>query len=233
MTQEIKSERDHIEIARAKLLTAILPHVEFDGWSDESLQFAIADSGVDAGLAAQVAPRGAIDLAAAFHRDGDQMMLKALYSTDLSDLRYSEKVARMVRFRIEATAQNKEAVRRGMSLFALPQNMGEGGQLIWGTVDHIWNVLGDISTDANWYTKRGTLSAVYSSTILFWLGDESEDYADTWAFLDRRIENVMQFEQVKSRVKDTALGRMFAGLMDGFQKPSDDHKAGFPGYKSN
>ena len=231
MPKAKKSERDHIEIARTQLLTAILPHVEFDGWSAESFAFAITDSGIDAGLAAQAAPRGAIDLAAAFHRDGDQLMLTALNSTDISDLRYSEKVARMVRFRIEAAERNKEAVRRGMSLFALPQNMGEGGQLIWGTVDHIWNALGDTSTDANWYTKRGTLSAVYSSTILFWLGDDSEGSTDTWAFLDRRIENVMQFEQVKSRVKDTAIGKALGGLFDRFQKPNDDHKAGFPGYK--
>jgi len=231
MSKSKKTERDHIELARSKLLEAILPNVEFDGWSDEALQMAITDSGVDAGLAAQAAPRGAIDLAALFHRQGNELMLKAHQSTDLSDLRYSEKVARMVRFRIEASEQNKEAVRRGMTLFALPQNMGEGGQLIWGTVDQIWNALGDTSTDANWYTKRGTLSAVYSSTILFWLGDDSEGHADTWAFLDRRIENVMQFEKAKARVKDTPIGRGLAGLFDRFSKPNDDHKMGFPGYK--
>lgn len=231
MPKSKKTERDHIEIARGKLLTAILPHVEFDGWSPTALDMAIADSVVDAGLAAQAAPRGAIDLAALYHCQGDQLMLTAHQSTDISDLRYSQKVARMVQFRIEAV-DNQEAVRRGMTLFALPSNMGEGGQLIWGTVDHIWNALGDTSTDANWYTKRGTLSAVYSSTILFWLGDDSEGCADTWAFLDRRIENVMQFEKVKSKIKDTGFGKALGGLFNRFNKPSDDHKAGFPGYKN-
>ena len=231
MPQQKKTERDHIEIARGKLLTAILPHIEFDGWSPIALEMAINDSGVDAGLAAQAAPRGAIDLAAAFHRQGDDLMLTAHQSTDISDLRYSQKVARMVQFRLEASEPHKEAVRRGMALFALPQNMGEGGQLIWGTVDHIWNALGDTSTDANWYTKRGTLSAVYSSTILFWLGDDSEGHTDTWAFLDRRIENVMQFEKTKAKLQDTPIGRGIAGFMDRFNKPSDDHKSGFPGYK--
>jgi ubiquinone biosynthesis protein COQ9 len=231
MPKAKKTERDHIEIARSKLLKAILPHVEFDGWSTVALDMAIADSGVDAGLAAQAAPRGAIDLAAAFHRQGDELMLTAHQSTDISDLRYSQKIARMVQFRIEAV-QDKEAVRRGMALFALPSNMGEGGQLIWGTVDHIWNALGDTSTDANWYTKRGTLSAVYSSTILFWLGDDSAGHADTWAFLDRRIENVMQFEKTKAKLKETPIGRGIAGFMDRFNKPNDDHKSDFPGYQN-
>lgn len=230
MPKSKKSERDHIEIARGKLLDAIIPHVEFDGWSPTALKMAITDSGVDAGLAAQAAPRGAIDLAAAYHRQGDQLMLTAHQSTDISDLRYSEKVARMVRFRIEAV-DNKEAVRRGMTLFALPHNMSEGGQLIWGTVDHIWNALGDTSTDANWYTKRGTLSAVYSSTILFWLGDESEGSIETWAFLDRRIANVMQFEKTKAKLKETPIGRGIAGLFDRLQKPNNDHKSDFPGYR--
>lgn len=226
-----KNESDHIKRARARLLTAALPHVDFDGWSAKTLELAMTDACIDAGLAAQACPRGGIDLATAFHCAGDVEMLVAFDGAELSDLRYSEKVARLVRFRLEASEQNKEAVRRGASLFALPQNMGEGGALVWGTVDQIWNALGDTSTDANWYTKRATLSAVYSSTVLFWLGDESTDHEDTWAFLDRRIENVMQFENMKSKIKDGPLGKGLSDLMARFSKPNDDHKNDFPGFQ--
>ena len=44
------------------------------------------------------------------------------------------------------------------------------------------------------------MSGVYGSTISVFLDDESEGYSETRAFLDRRIENVMQFEKVKARV---------------------------------
>jgi ubiquinone biosynthesis protein COQ9 len=46
-----------------------------------------------------------------------------------------------------------------------------------------------------------TLSAVYASTLSVFVNDESEDFADTRAFLDRRIDNVMQFEKVKAQTK--------------------------------
>jgi ubiquinone biosynthesis protein COQ9 len=49
----------------------------------------------------------------------------------------------------------------------------DGAKAIWGTADRIWTALGDTSDDLNWYTKRATLSAVYGSTVLYWLGDDS------------------------------------------------------------
>ena len=96
-------------------------------------------------------------------------------------------------------------------LFALPINAGEGAKAIWGTCDAIWTALGDTSDDVNWYTKRATLSGVYSSTVLFWLGDDSPDHQATWEFLDRRIENVMQFEKLKASVQKIPLLKPFFG----------------------
>jgi ubiquinone biosynthesis protein COQ9 len=119
-------------------------------------------------------------------------------------MRFREKVAHAVRLRLQA-AGDKEAVRRGTSLFALPHMAAEGSRLIWGTADAIWTALGDTSEDANWYTKRATLSAVYGSVVLFWLGDSSPDAMDTDAFIDRRIADVMQFEKVKAAVNDNPL----------------------------
>ena len=69
----------------------------------------------------------------------------------------------------------------------------------------MWKAISDPSTDFNFYTKRITLSAVYTSTFLIWLGDESENSDQTWEFLDRRIENVMQFEKLKAKCRNKDL----------------------------
>jgi ubiquinone biosynthesis protein COQ9 len=204
------------------LLDAALVHVAFDGWSDATFEAAIADSGVAPALAHALCPRGAVDLAVAYHKRGDAAMIARFEAEDVSELRYSEKVAVLVRFRLEAV-DDKEAVRRGTTLFALPQYAGTGAQLVWGTCDAIWNALGDTSDDVNWYTKRMTLSAVYSSTVLYWLGDESDGHADTWAFLDRRIENVMQFEKAKAGWRKSGLGKLMRGplsVLDGIKAPT-------------
>ncbi|MEP5155535.1 COQ9 family protein [Planktotalea sp.] len=190
--------------AKEQLLDAALNHVVFDGWGDATFAAAVQDTGLEPEFARACCPRGGVDLAIAYHQRGDRLMLERFASEDLSNLRYSEKIAALVRFRLEAVS-DKEAVQRGSTLFALPQNAADGAKLVWGTSDAIWRALDDTSRDANWYTKRTTLSAVYSATVLFWLGDQSEDYADTWAFLDRRIENVMQFEKFKAQLDASPL----------------------------
>ncbi|WP_375175804.1 COQ9 family protein [Pseudooceanicola sp.] len=190
-----------------KLIDAILMHVVFDGWSEEAFQAALADTGVDPVVARGLFPRGARDLARAWHDRGDDRMAEAFAAADLSEMRYSEKVAYAVRLRIEAI-EDKEALRRATAQNILPLNAPEGAKMLWQTADRIWTALGDTSEDYNWYTKRMTLSGVIGSTLLFWLGDDSYDNAATWEFLDRRIADVMQFEKVKAKVTNGPLGRV-------------------------
>jgi ubiquinone biosynthesis protein COQ9 len=199
------------ETTKDQLLDAALGHVPFDGWSEATFQAAIEDAGVTAALAGAVCPRGAGDLAVAYHLRGDDAMVARLKSEDLSALRFRDRIASGVRFRIEAVT-DKEAVRRGTTLFALPMHAGDGAKAIWGTADKIWNALGDTSEDVNWYTKRATLSGVYTATVLYWLGDDSVDNHATWEFLDRRIDDVMQIEKVKAQVRDSpTLSKLLAG----------------------
>jgi ubiquinone biosynthesis protein COQ9 len=217
---------------KQKLLDAALIHVAFDGWSPETFQAAVDDSGVDLALARAICPRGAVDLAVAYHQRGDQMMIEAYKALDTSQMRYSEKVAALVRCRIEA-ADDKEAVRRGSTLFALPQHAADGARLIWNTCDLIWNTLGDSSDDVNWYTKRATLSGVYGSTVLFWLGDDSLDHQATWEFLDRRTDDVMRFEKFKAGVRNNkALSALLAGPMAVLSqiKPPAGARGDLPGH---
>lgn len=211
------------------LLDAILPHVAFDGWSQTSFDAALSDTEIDAATAKTLCPRGALDLAVAYHKRGDAQMTAAMAAADVTDMRYSDKVAHAIRLRLTAAA-DKEVVRRGSSLFALPTHAGEGAKLIWGTADAIWNALGDTSTDANWYSKRATLSAVYGSVVLFWLGD-TEDATD--AFIDRRIANVMQFEKLKAQVNKSALLKPITGplgkLMSAVKAPNHTPNPDLPG----
>ncbi|WP_377191333.1 COQ9 family protein [Ruegeria meonggei] len=199
------------EDAKQQLLDAMLTHVPFDGWSETSFRAAVTDCGIDDALARAICPRGAVDLALAFHAHGDTAMVERLNSTDLSDLKFRERIAAAVRFRLEAVP-DKELVRRGMTLFSLPTHAADGAKALWQTCGLIWDTLGDTSGDVNWYTKRATLSGVYSSTLLFWLGDDSPDHQKTWEFLDRRIDNVMQFEKIKAQVNDNPLFKPFLAV---------------------
>lgn len=206
--EAVAPEIDPIVAAKNAVLDAALPHVAFDGWSDKTLRAAIAESGVDEGLAHLAFPRGAVDLALWFHDRADGALEELLKTGALDGMRIREKVAFAVRKRLEMVGADREAVRRAATLFALPIHAADGARAIWRTADIIWTGLGDTSDDANWYTKRAILSGVYSSTVLYWLGDSSEGFEDTWAFLDRRIEGVMQFEKFKAQVNQNPLGKL-------------------------
>jgi ubiquinone biosynthesis protein COQ9 len=208
----MKNNGMDIASLRESLLDAALGHVAFDGWSDVCFRAAVADADVAPDLARVICPRGALDLAVAYHQRGDAAMVARLESTELAGLRYRDRIARAVHLRLETA--DREVVRRGAALFALPMNAPTGAGLIWGTADAIWRALGDTSDDINWYSKRVTLSGVYSATLLFWLGDESEGQPATWDFLDRRIEDVMRFEKAKAQVRENELlSKLMAGPM--------------------
>lgn len=192
---------------KARLLEAALVHVPFDGWSDRTLAAACGDTGIPQSLARSLFPRGGVDLALAYHARGDAEMQSRLAETELSAMRYRDRIARAIQLRLDLA--DRELVRRGTTLFSLPLHAADGARAIWATADAIWTALGDTSTDVNWYTKRATLSAVYGATVLYWLGDDSTGHQATWDFLGRRIEQVMQIEKLKANFRENSFGKAF------------------------
>jgi ubiquinone biosynthesis protein COQ9 len=222
---EIPTEDDRIAATRRKVIAAALPHVAFDGWSDRTLAYAVEDAGVDAGLSRLAFPRGGVDLAIAFHNAKDAELAEELGRADLLGMRFRDRVAFAIMRRLELVADDREAVRRGASLFALPHHAAEGARAIWHTADTIWTALGDESRDFNWYSKRATLSAVYSSALLYWLGDQTPGFSATREFVARRIDNVMQFEEVKARIRKNPLAAAVLkgpqAILDRVRAPGD------------
>ena len=191
---------------RDKLLAAALAHVPFDGWSGRALQAGAADLGLEPALAANAFPGGPAELLEAFSTEIDRRMLVELEGRDLKSLKHRQRIGTAVRARLELLAPQREAVRRGLSFLALPRNAALGIRCLYRTVDAIWHAAGDTSTDYNFYTKRMLLAGVYSATLLFWLNDESEGFAATWAFLDRRLAEVVKI--------GGGLGRALGGLLN-------------------
>src|SRR5258705_8461395 len=98
-----------------------------------------------------------------------------------------------------------EAVRRGLAILAMPQNVPLAFRISWRTADLMWRIAGDTSTDFNHYTKRMTLGAVYASTLLAWLEDQSEGWSETADFLDRRLHGVLKFDKFISKLPGPAV----------------------------
>ena len=195
------------EDQRTALIEAILPNVPFDGWSRPALRAVARQVGMPVEEALALFPNGAAELVACFSRWADLRMLDRLEIMDLESLRIPERIALAVTTRLEILAPSREAVRRALSVLALPQHAPLGLRLLYGTVDGIWYAAGDRTTDFSFYTKRGTLAAVYAATTLYWLDDSSPDFGDTRAFLDRRLAGVASIGKARQRF-EVALERL-------------------------
>lgn len=197
---------------RERLIEAALNHVVFEGMGDRAIALGAHDIGMNPALARVWLPRGGADLAAAYHRRGDALLRDWLAATPPQG-RFRDRIASAVMQRLALS--DRQMARAGAAILALPQHATLGARLVWDTADAIWQGLGDSSQDVNWYSKRATLSAVYGATVLYWLGDDSDDLAETRAFLGRRIDGVMRFEGVKGQIGKlpgaAALARLATG----------------------
>jgi ubiquinone biosynthesis protein COQ9 len=182
---------------RERLLEAIPPFAAEFGWNERSLEAAARAAGLTAAEARLGAPRGALDVMDAFADRADQRMLAQIGEFDLKVMKVRERVRAALAARIEAQRAYKEAARTMTR--ALVRQPGEGARILWRTADRIWRALGDPSTDGNFYSKRAILAGVLASTYARWFTDKDPESAATFAFLDARIENVMQFERFKAK----------------------------------
>jgi len=203
---EEATETGGLDAAREAILDQALDLADFEGWSVPVLRRAALEAGYDRATQLIAFPKGVPDLLARWSQRCDAAAVDALHAQDLGEMRIRDKIRLGVRLRIEAMAPHKAAARHASHLLASPLHAGLGARLGYATADKIWQAIGDTSTDFNHYSKRGILTGVLSATILYWVQDQSAGDGDTWAFLDRRIDNVMQFEKVKARVQKAARG---------------------------
>lgn len=189
--------------ARDDILASVLSGAAFDGFTPLALERAALAAGRSKSELAAAFPRGATDLLSWWSAKADAAAAKAIAESQEPPLKIREKVARAVEARLGYLRPHKEAARRAAAYLALPPNAPTGVRLVWASADAIWRAMGDPSTDFNFYSKRAILSGVLGSTFARWLADDSEDEAQTKNFLAARIDNVMQFEKLKARARDS------------------------------
>ena len=195
-----------LDEVRAALAPILPRHAAFDGWRREAVTMAAEQCGIDAGIAALAFPGGAMEMIDAWFESIDARMREALPREKLATLSIRMRITTLVETRLTLLARDREALRRAQAVMAMPRNAARAARLGWRAADVMWRAAGDESTDLNHYTKRLTLAGVYAATLLVFVDDESDDWAETRAFLARRIEGVMRFERAKAQWKDIGGG---------------------------
>jgi ubiquinone biosynthesis protein COQ9 len=187
-----------LETLRQRLALAVGENAVFDGWTRAAVDAAADKLGIDRALARLAMPKAQAAMVDEYIQSVDRALLEHFTPKRLAKMKIREKIRALVWQRLEIMAPAREAVRRGLAILAMPQNLPLALRIGWRTSDLMWRLAGDTSTDFNHYTKRMTLGGVYASTLLTWLDDDSDRWSDTAAFLDRRIDDVMKFEKWKA-----------------------------------
>ncbi len=190
------------EATREALIVAVLGHVPFDGWGEKALLAAADECAVEAAAARRAFPRGAASLIEYHAARIDRCMEDSLGGAEaLKGMGVRQRIAAAVRLRLELEHSHREAVRAALAYCAMPQNARLSMTCLYHTVDTVWFATGDKSTDFNFYSKRVLLAGAYGMTLLYWLDDSSENCEESWAFLDRRLEDVMRVRRVKANLQ--------------------------------
>jgi ubiquinone biosynthesis protein COQ9 len=187
-------------LERDAALQGMLPHVPFDGWTKRALRAGLRDAGLQDTEALLLFPLGMLDLIEAYFDLTDRRMAEAAAS--VSETKLSARVRAIIALRLAQDRPHKEAVRRALAILALPRNAPTSAKCVFRTVDTIWRAAGDRSADFSWYTKRGSLAAIYSSTVLYWLRDGTSDDAETLSFLDRRLADIARTGRLSGRARN-------------------------------
>jgi ubiquinone biosynthesis protein COQ9 len=204
------AEPSPLERLRRQLALAVGENAVFDGWTRRAVDSAARQLGIDPVQARLAMPKNQVGMIDLYIQEVDRGLEAYFTPERLSKLKVREKIRALVWRRLEIMAPAREAQRRALAILALPQNIPLALRISWRTADLMWRIAGDTSTDFNHYTKRMTLGAVYGSTLLVWLDDTSEDWAETAGFLERRIEDVMKIEKMKAQWRGSSEHRLSA-----------------------
>ncbi|WP_422036451.1 COQ9 family protein [Reyranella sp.] len=186
---------------RDRLADEFMAEAAFDGWTRAALAASGRALDLPPGEADRLFPGGPLQALTYVSERADRRTIEDMEKEGITALKIRDRIKGAVRLRLERHAGPREAARRALSTLSLPLNAGLALKLLYKTVDAMWYAAGDTSTDFNFYTKRATLAGVYSSTLLYWLNDRSPGAEATWAFLDRRIDDVMKFEKLKGQLR--------------------------------
>jgi ubiquinone biosynthesis protein COQ9 len=187
-----------LEQLRRQLALSVGANAVFDGWTRQAVDSAAGQLRIDPVQARLAFPKSQSAMIDCYIQEVDRALEASFTPEQLAGMKIRERIRALVWRRLEIMGDSREAVRRALAILAMPQNIPLALRVSWRSADLMWRLAGDVSTDFNHYTKRMTLGAVYGSTLIAWLDDQSEGWSGTAGFLDRRIDDVMKFEKWKA-----------------------------------
>ena len=191
----------NIKKIRNQILQEAKPIIVENGWN-EDLFFNISKSSkYKYSEIKALFPEGYMQLLEVYLESINQLMSQKAKEIDLIRLRVHERVRELLILRLKIVAKDKDLFKKTFSYLALPHNLKISTRVLYKTVDEIWFLSGDISTDFNFYSKRIILASIYTSTIIHFVNNENID--ETNLILNKLLKKVSLIPKFKNKFTNT------------------------------
>jgi ubiquinone biosynthesis protein COQ9 len=195
--------------AESAILSSAYTHVPKHGFTIDALKLGARDAGyLDAST--NLFPRGVFDLIN-YHLVTQRLALKdnvqfpdsgekkmgvgsKVRSLTLARLRANEPVIHRwqeVKVKVPSSPDLTNTTQ-ALAIMAQPSYVPASISELASLADEIWFLAGDESVDSSWYTKRASLSTIYSATEVYMTQDTSANFKETEQFLDNRLGDLMK-----------------------------------------
>lgn len=190
---------------RKQLLEGALTYVNQLGWSEAALAEAAKEAGLSQAVLG-IFPRKEAELVEYFMEASRLQLSEELTqrALEFESLPARQRLVAAIRERLELQAPYMSSWPQALSIQARPNNVPTTLKQRWELMDVLWETVGDQSEDMERHGKRLLLAGAYSAAEVYMLTDFSPGYDDTWRFLERQVDCVLELKKTVNEVSHVA-----------------------------
>ena len=170
------------------------------GWSENLFDILSNKSSYTCKEIYDLFPEGYLSIVQIYLEEINEKMTKESEKINLIRLKTHERIRELCILRLNIMAKEKDLVSKTFLHLLLPHNYKFSSKNLYKTVDQIWFLAGDNSTDFNFYSKRMILASIYTSTMIHFINNDNMD--DTLFLLNKLLRRVSKIPQIKSNINN-------------------------------
>ena len=184
---------------RNNILDEAKKYVAKYGWNKNLLNKIAEKSKYDSNTITALFPDGYKSLLQLYLDEINLKMTNESKTLNLIRLKVHERIRELFILRLDIMAKEKRIITKTFFHLLLPNNYKFSLINLYKTVDQMWFLAGDNSTDFNYYSKRAILASIYSRTMMHFINND--DLELTINLFNMQLKQVSKIPKIKNSLK--------------------------------
>lgn len=192
MIKEIYSEKK----IKLKILESVKEYVKVNGWNSDIFDY-INIKNLKKSEILTYFPNGIYDILNFTYDELNNKLKNSLKRINIINLPINKRIKKILITRIELMNKDKNFYKKTFYFLALNNNKNVVKKNLYKTVDEMWYLAGDNSTDFNFYTKRLVLAGLYVNAIAVFF---NKNILEAEKNIDRNLKRISKIPKIKNRL---------------------------------